>query len=292
MIRSMTGFGTGEAKARNGAITVEIKTVNHKFLDSSLKLPNNIASFEDKINGILQKKIKRGKVYLNLSYEGTLAKGGKVNIDKKAASDYYTALVGLKKHLKLKDEISIKDIVALPGVVNYQVIEAASEEIWPKVKQAVEKAVNALILSREKEGKALYADLANRIKIIDKALRLIESRVTVNINEYRKKFAEKVKDLTNGREIDMGRLEVEVAIYAKNSDISEEITRLKNHLSNLKKTLEGGDELGKKLDFIAQEMHREINTIGSKASDFKTSKSVIDVKGEIEKIREQAKNLE
>jgi uncharacterized protein (TIGR00255 family) len=123
-------------------------------------------------------------------------------------------------------------------------------------------------------------------------LAVIKSRAHLNIDEYRKRFADRVKDLTGGRDIDMGRLEMEVAIFAKNCDISEEITRLANHLSNFDKTLAAGGEVGKKIDFIAQELHREINTIGSKASDFKISKNVIEIKGEIEKIREQAKNLE
>ncbi|MDD5423528.1 MAG: DUF1732 domain-containing protein, partial [Candidatus Omnitrophica bacterium] len=140
--------------------------------------------------------------------------------------------------------------------------------------------------------KGLCADLSGRARAIEKMLTVIKSRAHLNIDEYRKRFADRVKELTGGREIDMGRLEMEVAIFAKNSDISEEITRLGNHLANFNKTISMNGEVGKKLDFIAQELHREINTIGSKASDFKISKNVIEIKGEIEKIREQAKNLE
>lgn len=292
MIRSMTGFGKDEAKFSNGKITIEIKTINHKFFDTTLKLPNGIAAFEERIKEVLQKKIRRGKVNLNLIYDGTVLKGEKISINNKAARNYYNELTKLRKSLGLKDDITTKDIIALPGVMAIGTMDEGLAEFWPKVKAALDKALDKLIADREREGGSIYRDLASRLKKIDKMLAVIKSRVHLNIEEYRKKFAERVKDLTGGRDIDMGRLEMEVAIFAKNSDISEEITRLVNHLSNFKKTIAASNEVGKKIDFIAQELHREINTIGSKASDFKISKNVIEIKSEIEKIREQAKNLE
>ena len=292
MIRSMTGFGKGEVRFKSGKATIEIKTVNHKFFDATLKLPNGITAFEDRIKEILQKKVKRGKVNLNLIYDGALFKGEKVSINRRAARNYHAALEGLRKDLGLKEEVALKDVIALPGVLSYDSLESGQASFWPKIKKALDLATGKLIADREKEGKALQSDLTNRTKKIATMLSLIRSRAHLNIDEYRKRFADRVKDLTSGREIDMGRLEMEVAIFAKNSDISEEITRLDNHLSNFNKTLEAGGEVGKKIDFIAQELHREINTIGSKASDFKISKNVIEIKGEIEKIREQAKNLE
>ena len=292
MIKSMTGFGKGEAKFHNGKIIVEIKTVNHKFFDPTLKLPNGISIFEDDIKDILQRKINRGKVNLNLIYDGALLRGEKVAINKKVAKNYYDELAALKRYLGLKDPITVKDIVLLPGVINPEASVENLSKIWPKIKEALEKALAKLLADREKEGRATHMDLARRAKNIEKMLRTIKSRAHLNIEEHRKRFADRVKDLTGGREIDIGRLEMEVAIFAKNSDISEEIARLKNHLENFIKTISVSGEVGKKLDFIAQELHREINTIGSKASDFKISKNVIEIKGEVEKIREQAKNLE
>ncbi|MFA5143196.1 MAG: YicC/YloC family endoribonuclease [Candidatus Omnitrophota bacterium] len=292
MICSMTGFGKGEERFKSGKVTVEIKTVNHKFFDATLKLPNGISAFEDKIKEILQKKIKRGKVNLNLTYDGVLLKADRISINKKAAKNYHDALEGLKKDLGLREEISMKDIISLPGVLSFDSLEEGLAAFWPRIKKALDMAIDKLIIDREKEGKALYRDLISRTKKIAVMLKVIKSRSHLNIDEYRKRFADRVKDLTGGREIDMGRLEMEVAIFAKNSDISEEVTRLDNHLCNFNKTISVGGEVGKKIDFIAQELHREINTIGSKASDFKISKNVIEIKGEIEKIREQAKNLE
>ncbi len=292
MITSMTGFGRGSARFKNGKVTVEIKTVNHKFFDATLKLPNGITALEDRIKEILQKQIKRGKVYLNLAYDGDLLKSGGVSINVKCAKNYYKELEKLKKALGLKEEISIKDITALPGIISFDSLEEGLEQFWPKMKKALDAALKNLVSDREKEGKALAADLLKRTRKIETMLKTIKARAHLNIDEYRKRFADRVKDVTGGRDIDIGRLEMEVAIFAKNSDISEEVTRLANHLSNFSKTVLSGGEVGKKIDFIAQELHRETNTIGSKASDFKISQNVIEVKGEIEKIREQAKNLE
>ncbi|MBN1525967.1 MAG: YicC family protein [Candidatus Omnitrophica bacterium] len=292
MVKSMTGFGRGTAEFGNGKVVVEVKTVNHKYFDATLKLPGGLIALEEKIKEALQKKIMRGKVYLNLSHEGGLLKDHRVSINQNVAKDYYRELSRLKKFLGLADTIAVKDLVMLPGVLNCDTGEESLLRVWPVVKRAVEKALERLIADRAKEGRALCADLTFRAKRISKMTDIIKSRSHINKDDYRRRFAERIKDLTGGRNIDMGRLEMEVAIFAKNCDISEEITRLKNHLENFIKTIAGGHEVGKKLDFIAQELHREANTIGSKASDFKISNNVIEIKSEIEKIREQAKNLE
>lgn len=292
MVKSMTGFGRGEAKFKNGKITVEIKTVNHKYFDATLKLPGGMIAFEDRIKEVLQKKIARGKVSLNLAYDGSFLKNERVSINQSIAKNYYSELKKLVRSLRLSDGISVKDLVLLPGVIAYDAGEGAIVKVWPKVREAVEKALGSLMGDREKEGLALRRDITARAKKICAMLKYIRSRAHLNIDDYRKRFAARVKDLTSGRTLDMGRLEMEVAIFAKNCDISEEITRLQNHLENFSKTISSNQEVGKKLDFIAQELHREINTIGSKASDFSISKHVIEIKSEIEKIREQAKNLE
>ena len=288
----MTGFGRAESAFRNGKITIEIKTVNHKFFDATLKLPNGLVTFEDRIKEVLQKQVLRGKVNLSLVYDGKPLKDERIRINRDMAKNYYNELLKMKKHLGLKDDITTKDLVALPGVLNYEAGAEKIAELWPKIKESLDRTIAKLIADREKEGRALCKDLAARARKIELMLSLIKARAHLNIEEYRRRFIDRVKALTGGREIDMGRLTMEVAIFAKNSDISEEITRLKNHLGNFKKTIVEIGEVGKKLDFIAQELHREINTIGSKASDFKVSKNVIEIKSEIEKIREQAKNLE
>jgi len=292
MIKSMTGFGMSQSKFKGGSVIVEIRTVNHKFFDASLKLPETIAPFEDRIKEMLQKKIQRGKINVNIIYDNAGSRAEVITINKKLAKSYYSGLMNLKKHLGLKDTLGMKDMVGLPGVINYEVTQGGLVTLWPKIEKALSSALERLLADREKEGRATHRDLRRRIDNAAKMLAEIKSRSHLNIKEYRERFADRVKDLTSGRQIDKGRLEMEVAIFAKNSDISEEIARLKNHLANFKRTIALNGEAGKKIDFIAQELHREINTIGSKASDFKISKNVIEIKSEIEKIREQAKNIE
>jgi len=288
----MTGFGKGEIKFPGGQIIVEIKTVNHKFFDASLKLPEAIAPFEDRIKEVLQKKINRGKVNVSIIYENRGPKDEVIVINKKLAKSYYTGIIGLEKVLGLKEPIGLKDLIGLPGVINYAATQESLTVLWPKIEKALLAALSALIVDRQKEGKALHRDFCKRVAAIDRLVAEIKSSSHLSIKEYRERFEKKVRDLASGHKMDKGRLEMEVAIFAKNIDISEEITRLKNHLVNFKRTLAVNGEAGKKIDFIAQELHREINTIGSKASDFKISKNVIEIKSEIEKIREQAKNIE
>jgi uncharacterized protein (TIGR00255 family) len=292
LIKSMTGFGKGETKFPGGQIIVEIKTVNHKFFDASLKLPETIAPFEDRIKEVLQKKINRGKVNVNIIYENSGAKDEVIAINRKLAKSYYTGIVGLKKSLGLKEPIGLKELISLPGVVNYAATQESLTVLWPKIEKALSAALASLIVDREKEGKALHKDFFKRVAAMEKMLAEIKSSSHLSVKEYRARFEKRVRDLTSGHKMDKGRLEMEVAIFAKNIDISEEITRLKNHLANFKRTLNVNGEAGKKIDFIAQELHREINTIGSKAGDFKISRNVIEIKSEIEKIREQAKNIE
>ncbi len=288
----MTGFGRAKRELKGGGITIEIKTVNHKFFEMTAKLPNHISLFEDRIKEVVQKKIRRGKVNLNLIYDGTIARQEKVALNESLARSYYHALLKLRKRLGVKGDVVVDDLVLFPGVLSCEVKEESLIRLWPAIKDALGMTLNEVVADRIKEGKALYRDLARRAERITRMLKVIRKRAALNVEEYRKKFAERVAELSGGHKVDTGRLEIEVAIYAKNCDISEEVTRLENHLVNFTTTISQDDEAGKKLDFIAQELHREINTIGSKAGDFKIAKNVIDIKSEIEKIREQVKNIE
>ena len=292
MIRSMTGFGSGRAKTRSGVLTAEIKTVNHKFLEITCKLPNSLSFFEEKIKEILQKRIKRGKVYFNLIYEGSSPHAESLFVDKKLAQSYYNKLKFLKGSFKLGGEISLADIISFPGVLEYKSKEKDISNLWPSVFKATNAALKKLINEREKEGTELCKDFKYRIKRIEKHLSKIKERESINVKEYKNKLEKRIKEISGSHEINNGRIEMEVALYAKNSDITEEVTRLKNHILNFGKTIPQKSESGKKLDFIAQELHRETNTIGSKSNDYPISKSVIEIKSEIEKIREQLKNIE
>ncbi|MDD5439027.1 MAG: YicC family protein [Candidatus Omnitrophica bacterium] len=292
MIRSMTGFGSGKAKSPYGSVTAEIKTVNHKFLEISYKLPNGLAFFEDKVKETLQEKIKRGKVYFNLIYEGNTPHGESLFLDLALAKQYYKKIVELKKAFHIEEKIGLKDLVSFPGVLNYRVSEGEFSKLWPLVEKAVCSALRRLITDREREGRHLAVDLKKRIDKISAHIKIIKKKSSANVKVYKKKLEQRIREITGLPPVNSDRLEMEVALYAKNSDITEELTRMESHGINFDRIIKENGETGKKLDFVAQEMHREINTIGSKSSDYAISRSVIEIKSEVEKIREQVKNLE
>ncbi len=292
MIRSMTGFGKGEVRARFGFFVAEIKTVNHKFLEITFKLPNSLAMFDDKVKTLVKNRIKRGKIYLNLIHETAEGGTGSIFIDENLARGYSSGLKRLRKKLNIKDPIRLADIVSFPGVINYKLAGKGTAKMWPFVKEVIEEALKKLVKDREKEGNALFKDLIRRINKVHRIVSNIKNRAASNVQNYKKKLQDRIKELSGGYPIDRGRLEVEVALFAKNSDITEELTRLNNHIHNFTGTIRKDREVGKKLDFIAQELHREINTIGAKSSGFNVSSGVIEIKTEIEKIREQLKNIE
>ena len=288
----MTGFGQATLRSKSGRLKVEMRALNNKFFDITNRLPDKFYTFEDKIRALIQRKIKRGKVSVSVVYDEGANREVHISINEKAARRYYNQLLKLKRFLKLKGEIRFEDIISYPGLISYQAENKGEERFWPFLREAIEKALDKLIKDRLHEGMVLSKDMVKRVSNIEKALVYIKKRSEVNTAQYRNRLAKRVKDLSNGKELDKTRLETEVAIFAKNCDIQEEITRIKGHTRSFKKCLHSRNEIGKKLDFIAQELHREINTIGSKASDFRISQGVIQVKSEIEKIREQVKNIE
>ncbi|MBN1354004.1 MAG: YicC family protein [Candidatus Omnitrophica bacterium] len=288
----MTGFGAGELRTKKGSFIVEIRTLNHKFLEVTPKLPNSLGIFDEKVKMLIKNEIKRGKVYFNLIYDTTQESGASILIDEKLAKSYLGKLKAMKKHLKLEGSIELSNIIAFPGVINYRQEEKDVAKLWPYIEEATKKAIKKLIKDREKEGNFLFNDLSKRIKKIRNVVLDIKKDASSNVRNYKKRLQARIKELTGGYAIDKGRLEVEVALFAKNSDITEELTRLSNHINNFVRTIKRKGEAGKKLDFIAQELHREINTIGSKSSGFNISKGAIEAKTEIEKIREQLKNIE
>lgn len=288
----MTGYGRGELKSKFGIFAAELRTLNHKFLEITPKLPNSLVIFDDKVKALVKTKVKRGKIYLNFVHDTAQEIGGSISIDERLAKSYFKKLKKLRNLLDIKDPIKLADIAAFPGVITYKTVTKSTERLWPYVREAVERALAMLIDDREKEGSFLFKDLTRRIKHIKNTVSLINKNASTNVREYKKRLAQRIKELSGNLPMDKGRLEVEVALFAKNSDITEEITRLNNHIANFIRTIQKKGEVGKKLDFISQELHREINTVGSKSSGFNISKGVIEIKTEIEKIREQLKNIE
>ncbi|MFH0839102.1 MAG: YicC/YloC family endoribonuclease [Candidatus Omnitrophota bacterium] len=296
MVRSMTGFGRAELKTAFGIIAVEIRSFNHKFFEISQRLPVDFLDFEDKIKEHVQEKIKRGRLNLTLTFTNTAGRDAytakKIIVNKKLASEYCRSLTGLKRHLGMQEEISLAQILSLPGVMTLKESQVHIHRLWPVVKRVIDKAVCGLIVMREKEGRHLYRDVVTHLRMIEKSLMKIIKFQPEAITRFKQRLLLRIKELGSKNLLDQERLVSEIAVFVRNSDITEELTRLKSHIANLGKILIREDELGRKLDFIAQELNREINTIGSKAESFDISKEAIEIKSCIDKIREQVQNIE
>jgi uncharacterized protein (TIGR00255 family) len=292
MIRSMTGYGRGESRGRFGSFKIEIKSVNNKFFDMSSKLPNGLFIFEDRVREYVQKRIKRGRVHVSMNFEDGTRKAKKIVMDTGLASSLLKEIKRFKKANGLKGDVDLNRIITFPGVLSYSDSPLKMHALWKDLKDALDAAIESLDRSRAREGRNLGKDLVYRTKKIKKHIDFIKRRSKVSIRHYKNAFARRIKELSGGVAVDKTRLAQEVAIYAKNCDTTEELTRVRSHLKNFEKSVSAGGEKGKTLDFIAQELMREANTIGAKSSDFQISNHVIKIKSEIEKIREQVKNIE
>jgi len=292
MIKSMTGYGKGQASGRAGSLIVEIRSLNHKYFDVAARLPNHLSIFEDKVRDCVKKRLKRGRINLSASWEGKQKTSPQFSLDLNLAKKYHREFSRLKKALGLKDDLKITQIVSMPEVITYEQKKQRADEIWPYLNKALGQALHNLERMRQAEGKRMMRDLSKRVKQIRYCLGNIETQLPKAIAGYRHSLLRKVKTLAKIKKLDQDRIAEEVALFVRNSDVSEELTRIKSHLKGFKTALHNQREAGKELDFIAQELFREANTIGAKASNFKISRWVIKIKSQIEKIREQLQNVE
>lgn len=293
MIKSMTGFGRGEYKCDMYNFKIEIKAVNHRYNDVSVKLPRQISYLEENIKKIVKEKINRGKVdvYINLEYVDESSTEIKVDIS--LAKSYKMALEQLSDELDLKEDIRLNNILNISEIIKTERKEVDEDIIWSALSQALEEALVDIVKMKETEGRALKKDMVLRLEAIEEVVLDIEKRSPVVIEEYKDKLTERIKNLLDqDANIDEERIAYEVVFFADKSNIDEEIVRLKSHINQFRKILEELEPVGRKLDFLIQEMNREINTIGSKANDMLISQNVVEVKSEIEKIREQIQNVE
>jgi len=293
MLLSMTGFGKGEASGKPGVVKIEIKSLNYKFFEVISKLPPNLAVFEDRVRELLQKRVARGRLNLFLAYDTNAKKTDEVHLNKDIAKQYYNRIIALKRFLGAKGDISISQIINLPGVVEYKPQEEKTNNLWPLIRQALVLAIDDLQKAKAREGLMLKKNVRNIVKEIETSLRKIQIRSPQVTNDYRKRLLKNVKDLAGAKRVLNGqRIAEEAAVFARNCDITEETHRIAAHITGFKKVLLNSGEAGRRLDFIAQEMHREVNTIGAKANDFPIAKEVIKIKSQIDKIREQVQNVE
>lgn len=292
MIKSMTGYGRGSIELEGRSYTIEIKSVNHRYCDLNIKIPKSLLSLEDRIRKTVQSRINRGKTDLFLTQNLFDKKDAAAYLNKSLADSYHACLTELKNRYNMRDEVSLSLISRFPDVITTKQEEEDAEEIWNSLLIPLNTALDQLILMREKEGLKLKEDIIEKCKGINDLVLTIEDKAASIIDEYQKKMKQRLDDLIKEYKVDENRLAMEVAILADKASIDEEIVRLKSHLVQVKETMELDEPVGRKLDFIIQEMNRETNTIASKATNLDIINTVLSVKNEIEKIREQVQNIE
>ena len=291
-MQSMTGFGRAEKKTKSGMWTVEVSTVNNRFLEYTIRLPRHLNTLEMRIRQLLAEKLNRGKITLSVNFEEAEASDTRFPINRTAARAYYRQLEDIRRELKIGQEITISDLLALPAVSLPDKEEVADDATWKVVEPVILKAVKELSTFRGKEGDALAKDMKQRLDLSRQLINKVEKESPEIVKALREKLLARLKELMTEPVRDEMRLEEEIAYIADRTDVSEECTRFRSHLDQYAETLTRKEPVGKRLNFILQEMNREVNTIGSKCSDISISSTVIQLKEEIEKLREQVQNVE
>lgn len=295
MIRSMTGFGRAEAVLRGRKYVVEVKSLNHRYLELSLRMPANLSSLELEIKKKIYERLFRGRVDVIIRRENqdSAEDTRPLAMNLPLVKNYHDLLTQLKALLNLKEEITLDMLAGLKDVfVPLETPEDDLTVLWEGLAGALTEALAALVDMRQTEGATLVKDLEVRLAMIKERLDNIEARVPRNVLEYKKRLSERIAELMDGMPVDESRLSQEVAIMADKSDITEEIVRFRSHIGQLLEMLKSHDAIGRKVDFLIQEMNREVNTIGSKSGDAEISLQVIEIKSELAKLREQVQNLE
>ena len=292
MIKSMTGFGRCEVAEGARKLTVEMKSVNHRYLDVNIKMPKKLNFFENAIRTSLKSYIQRGKVDIYIAYEDCKEKQLVLNYNKGLAEEYMRYIRQMADDFQIPMDLTANNLSKYPEILTMEGKDLDEEEWWRLLDQAVQGAAQKFVDARIREGEELRQDLFHKLDVISGYLEQIEERSPEIVREYRAKLKEKVQELLENTQLDEGRLLTEVTVFADRICTDEEIVRLKTHISSMKETLTKDESIGRKLDFIAQEMNREANTILSKANDIEVSEIAIDLKTDIEKIREQIQNIE
>ena len=292
MIKSMTGFGRYEVSEAERKITVEMKSVNHRYLDVNIKMPKKLNFFEAAIRSELKNYIQRGKVDLFITYEDFTENNVCIKYNKEIAAEYLEYLNQMSKDFGLDNDIRISSLSRYPEVFSMEEQTVDEEEIWKVLSKALRGAAEGFVETRIREGENLKVDLIAKLDLMLTHVDFITERSPQLLSEYKTNLREKVKELLEDNQIDENRLLMEVTIFADKVCVDEELVRLRSHIETTKQTLIEGGGIGRKLDFIAQEMNREANTILSKANDLEISNRAIELKTEIEKVREQIQNIE
>ena len=292
MISSMTGFGRATVASDGREITIELKSVNHRYLDLAFRMPRHIGFIEDVLRQLLTGQLSRGHVDIFVNYRNTRTDARAVVIDEALMGAYLSAARKAAAQYELRDDITLSAAMRFPDVTDVIEAEEDRDAVAALAREAALRAVTAMKRMRAGEGERLCNDLLNRVTTVESIAGKIDVRAPFVVEEYRTKLSERIESMLGGVEVDLTRLATEVALFADKASINEELVRLASHITEMRKVLGADEAAGRRLDFIVQEMNREFNTIGSKANDAEITSLVIAGKGEIEKIREQVQNIE
>lgn len=288
----MTGFGTGTATAGNESLTVELRSVNHKFCEVKVRLPRELAALEGSLQKLVKDRLARGAVDVAVRRASRTALGVVPQVDLALAREYRRAWGELAKALDLPDAVTVKDLASQPNVIRLEEPQVGLEDAGQAAEGALAMALEALGKMREKEGVALAADLSSRLGLVAQWVDEVKVLAPGAIDLYRARLSERIAELSRGLAVDPQRLAQEVAFFAERTDVAEEMTRLSSHLEQFNELLRSKEPSGRKMDFLVQEMHREVNTTGSKSQHADISSRIMQLKAELERIREQVQNVE
>jgi len=292
VIKSMTGFGRSEIATEERKIIVEMKAVNHRYCDINIRMPKKLGFFEASIRNEMKKYISRGKIDVFITYEDYTENNVCVRYNEEIAAEYFKHIMSMSETFGLEKGLSAAGLSRYPEVFTLEEQAMDEKELWKFLEQAIQEACEKFVETRTQEGESLKSDLISKLDHMVEMVAKVEARYPDMVADYRQKLNDKVHELLENATIDESRIATEVTIYADKICVDEETVRLRSHIEHTKQTLEEGGSIGRKLDFIAQEMNREANTILSKANDLEISNVAIDLKTEIERVREQIQNIE
>ena len=292
MVRSMTGFGRAQASVEGYNITVEIRSVNHRYFELYTKIPRTYSFLEEKVKALLQTEISRGKVECSVQIEATADESVVVTVNEPLAKGYVDAVEQISKTFNIANDLTAMSVARFSDVLSISKAPVDEELLWSKVSPVVSDALKGFVDMRLAEGVKLSQDVLSRADIILDNVSYIEERSPETVKAYSEKLLERMKAVLGDTQVDEARILTEAAIYADKVAVAEETVRLRSHIEQLHSMLESTEAVGRKLDFLVQEINREANTIGSKAQDVDIARRVIDIKAEVEKIREQIQNIE
>jgi uncharacterized protein (TIGR00255 family) len=289
---SMTGYGKAVYRDAKKSVEVEISSVNNRFLEIAVRLPRELSGLEPRVREEIAAKISRGKINIGIYVEDNGLAVNSLVLNKSITEDIYRQLKELKSKYKLEGNLSLNHFLSFPDIFKVTTVDSFGDKIWPSVKKTLHKALNDLISMRKKEGINLKKDIQGRIKGLSATIKEVEKLLVMNKSLIRDRLTVRIKEIIDRQLLDSFRLEEEIAYLVDRSDITEEVVRFKSHLRQFQTSLRGSGPVGKKLNFILQELNRETNTIGSKAANSDIAGIVVEIKEEIEKIREQLQNIE